>query len=116
MPWELNEYRSVYARAMLEATGTKGDGKYTVKSHIYEAVNAAVYGGHNGGSVPAVVHKMKSEMPGTRQLEDMDVLVHLGSGDWPYGKFKIQAEVRKTVAPQSVVEEVEPWFYVPPKH
>jgi hypothetical protein len=76
MPWELNEYRSVYARAMLEATGTKGDGKYTVKSHIYEAANAAVYGGHNGGSVPAVVHKMKSEMPGTRQLEDMDVLVH----------------------------------------
>ncbi|KAF1914203.1 kinase-like domain-containing protein, partial [Ampelomyces quisqualis] len=51
MPWELNEYRNVYARAMLEATGPDGDGKYTIKSALYEAINAGLYGGHSGGSV-----------------------------------------------------------------
>ncbi|KAH7086458.1 hypothetical protein FB567DRAFT_406039, partial [Paraphoma chrysanthemicola] len=45
MPWELDEYRNVYAHAMLEATGSEGDGKYTIKSAIYEAINAALYGG-----------------------------------------------------------------------
>jgi hypothetical protein len=55
-------------------------------------------------------------MPGTRLLEDMDVLVHLGIADWAYGEHKIKAEVRKTVAPQSVVESVEPWFYVEPEN
>jgi hypothetical protein len=114
MPWELIEYRSVYARAMLEATGPKGDGKYTVKSHIYQAVDAALHGGHYGGGVPTVVCRMKSEMPGTRILDDMDILTQLGSG-WPYGEMNITVEVAKAVVPQSVVEEVEPWFFVEPE-
>jgi hypothetical protein len=50
MPWNLTEYRNVYARAMLEATGPDGNGKYTLKSAMYEAINASLYGGHNSGS------------------------------------------------------------------
>jgi hypothetical protein len=44
MPWENDEYRQIYANARLKETGPTGDGMYTVKSHIYEAVHAAMYG------------------------------------------------------------------------
>jgi hypothetical protein len=57
---------------------------------------------------------MKSEMPGTRMLDDMDILQQLGNG-WPYGAMKITVGVAKAVAPQSVVGEVEPWFFVEPE-
>jgi hypothetical protein len=111
MPWELNEYRNVYARAMLEATGPDGDGRYTIKSAIYEAVNAALYGGHYGGGVPQVVRRVKAELPGTRLMDDADILGHLGS-DWAYGEMKVWEEVAKLVAPQSEVEVVDPWVFV----
>ncbi|EAT78369.2 hypothetical protein SNOG_14132 [Parastagonospora nodorum SN15] len=54
MPWELTEYRGVYARAMLAASP---DGKFTAKSAVYEACNATLYGGTLGGSVGGFCEK-----------------------------------------------------------
>lgn len=110
MPWELAEYRSVYARAMLEATGPDGDGKNTINSAIYEAVNAALYGGHNGGSVGNLVHRLIKALATTRMFDDKDVLSRLGQ-DWEMGEFKIGAELKEFIAPQSHVEAIEPWFF-----
>ncbi|ORY14217.1 kinase-like domain-containing protein, partial [Clohesyomyces aquaticus] len=47
MPWSLDYYRSLYAEYMADATrnsstGAFGDGKYTRKSHIYQAADAAM--------------------------------------------------------------------------
>jgi hypothetical protein len=110
MPWELAEYRNVYARAMLDATGPEGDGKYTIKSAMYEAVNAALYGSHNGGSVPYLVRRVMAELQTARMFELMEILKRLGE-DWQQS-FRIDAEIRKLIAPQSEVKAVEPWVWV----
>ncbi|KAF2033131.1 hypothetical protein EK21DRAFT_86564 [Setomelanomma holmii] len=109
MSWELDEYRNMYARAMIEATGPDGDGKYTIKSAIYEALNAALYGGHNGGSVPDLVNRVLMNMTSTRMLEQADVLDVLGRRDWEQGEWKVTREIADLVAPQSEVEPVEPF-------
>jgi hypothetical protein len=108
MPWELDEYRNVYARAMLEATGSEGDGKFTLKSAIYEAANAALYGGHSGGSVPNFVHLVLKELKATRKFDDLDILTALGRGDWTQGEWMVRRDVSSLVAPQSEIEPVEP--------
>jgi hypothetical protein len=108
MPWELTEYRGVYARAMLASSP---DGKFTAKSAVYEACNAALYGGTRGGSVGGFVRKVLGELEGTRKLEDVDVLRRLGEG-WALGEMRIRKEVRELVAPVDVVGVVEPWYWV----
>ncbi|KAF2820315.1 hypothetical protein CC86DRAFT_412190 [Ophiobolus disseminans] len=108
MPWELEEYSNVYARAMLEATGSEGDGKYTINSAIYAAVDAALYGGHNGGgSVPSLVCRMLKEMKTTRKFDDADMLTEFGKG-WDQGERRVNLEIIKLIAPQSEVEVMEP--------
>jgi hypothetical protein len=110
MPWELYEYRNVYARAMLEDTGLEGDGKYTIKSAIYQAVDHALYGGHNGGSIPSIVRKMLKELTTTRKLDDADVLTALGEG-WDQGKFRVDQEIHELIAPQSEVVALVPRLF-----
>jgi hypothetical protein len=39
-----------YAEAMVEATGKNGDGECTLKSGLYQAGQAALYGSSAGGS------------------------------------------------------------------
>jgi len=110
MPWELGEYTRVYARAML---GYSADGRFTAKSAVYEACNAALYGGSLGGSVGGFVRKVLGEMEGTRRLGDGDVLRHLGEG-WALGEMRIGREVRELVEPVESVGAVEPWYWVDP--
>jgi hypothetical protein len=110
MPWELDEYRNVYARAMLEATGPTGDGKYTIKSAVYEAVNSALYGGHNGGSIPNLVRRVIKELTTTRKFDDADILTALGEG-WDQGGVTVNHDIVKLIAPQSEVEAIEPKWY-----
>jgi hypothetical protein len=62
------------------ATGPEGDGQYTIKSALHEAVDAALYGGHNGGSVPNLVRRVLKKLSNTRMLDDLDVLTALGEG------------------------------------
>jgi hypothetical protein len=80
MPWELGEYRNVYARAMLGATGPDGDGKYTLKSAMCEAINAPLYGGHNSGGMPSLVRRVLAELQSARMFELTDILRRLGEG------------------------------------
>ncbi|KAH7390993.1 hypothetical protein DE146DRAFT_663227 [Phaeosphaeria sp. MPI-PUGE-AT-0046c] len=113
MPWELAEYRNVYARAMLEATGPDGDGKYTIKSAVSEAANAALYGGHNVGSVGHLVRRIITSLSTTRMFDDKDILGQLGQG-WEFGVAQISVELVEFIAPQSQIEAIEPWFWVDP--
>lgn len=113
LPWDLTEYRNIYAYAMLKATGPSGDGKYTINSAIYEAANAALYGGHNGGGVGNFVRRMLKSLATTRMFDDMDVLSALGQG-WDIGECKVGAEIARFIEPQSHVKAVEPWFWVNP--
>lgn len=111
MPWELAEYRVVYVHAMLACSP---DGRFTVKSAVYEACNATLYGGTLGGSVGGFVRKILGEMKSTRRLDDVDILRHLGEG-WELGDMRIMKEVKELVAPVDVVEKVEPWYWVDPE-
>jgi hypothetical protein len=99
MPWELEEYRKVYAGAMLEATGPHGDGRFTVKSAFYEAVHAALYGGHFGGGVPNVVCKLLKQLKTTRMFQDLDILSRLAEG-WS-GTTYIVPDLARFIAPPS---------------
>jgi hypothetical protein len=106
MPWELDEYRNVYTRAMLDATGSDGDEQYTLKLAMYEAVDAALYSGHNGGSVPNLVQRILAELQSARMFDLTDILRWLWE-DWEQS-FRIDAEIGKLVAPQSEIEVVKP--------
>jgi hypothetical protein len=99
MPWELDEYRNIYATAVVEATGAEGDGKYALKSHIYEAVHAALYRGSNGGRVNDICTKLLRKMSCTQLLGELDVLLHLGQG-WGQGEWRVNKELRHLVAPE----------------
>jgi hypothetical protein len=56
-PWSLESYRNIYAKAMLQATGKDGDGRYTTKSALYQAAYAALYGSPAGGSISHFVRR-----------------------------------------------------------
>jgi hypothetical protein len=99
MPWELEEYRKIYAGAMLQATGPHGDGRFTIKSALYEAVHAALYGGQFGGSVPNVVCRILKHLKTTRMFQDLDILNRLADG-WE-GRAHIVPELEKFIAPPS---------------
>lgn len=101
MPWELDEYRRIYATAMLEATGPHGDWKYTLKSPIYQAVHAALYGSSNGGSVKDVVSRILKELPSTRRFVENILLEHIAEG-WEQGEWKVNTELVRLIAPDAL--------------
>jgi hypothetical protein len=69
-PWSLDSYRKIYANAMIEATGSDGDDKYTEKSAIYQAAFGAVYPGCAGGSVEDFAKKLLRQIPSLAHMDE----------------------------------------------
>jgi hypothetical protein len=101
MPWELQAYSDIYAEAMLKETGPKGDGVYTAKSHIYEAVNAALYGGPEGGSIQDLCKRGWQDLPCARRFYETLFFERLGD-DWVQGQFKVDMELHRLMRPRGI--------------
>jgi hypothetical protein len=74
LPWRAGHYRSIYAAALLDAGNP--DVKFTSKSHIYQAVFAALY---EGGDKQEVMSRLLKEIPGL-QIDDWEVKYLLSTG------------------------------------
>jgi hypothetical protein len=94
MNWENDEYRQIYAKAMLKETGPNGDGMYTVKSHMYEAVHDALYGSSIGGCIQDLCQKILRELPCARRFNETDFFQVLGD-EWDQGEWIVNNELRR---------------------
>lgn len=102
--WSLNYYRHVYAKAMIEATGgAHGDGKYTLKSALYSAAWASLYG---GGSAYDLIEKIFHEIPGLGRVDVEEFETKMGKG-WHHGELYLQKALKKVFAPELPGEEPE---------
>lgn len=103
MPWILEEYRQLYAKYMIEATrstspesGHLGDGKYTAKSHLY---NAAYRIGIVEGAEQHFVDLMFKEIPALRHVDQDAFLERLGSENgWTEAEHMLKVELKKLFA------------------
>jgi hypothetical protein len=102
MPWENEEYRQIYASAMLKETGSNGDGMYTAKSHMYEAVHAALYGSCLGGTIEDVCQRIWRELPCARRFHEFEFFQVLGD-EWDQGEWKVNNELRRLMRPGGVL-------------
>ncbi|KAF3032030.1 hypothetical protein E8E12_002473 [Didymella heteroderae] len=74
LPWRAGHYRSIYAAALLDARNP--DVQFTSKSHMYQAVFAALY---EGGNKQDVMSRLLKEIPGL-QIDDWEVKYLLAKG------------------------------------
>jgi hypothetical protein len=74
LPWRAGHYRNIYAAALLDAANP--DVKFTSKSHMYQAVFAALYEGTNKQDV---MSRLLKEIPGF-QLDEWEVTYLLAKG------------------------------------
>jgi hypothetical protein len=102
MPWENDEYRQIDATAMLKETGPNDDGTYIAKSHMYEAVHAALYGSCLGGTIEDVCHKIWRELPCARRFHETEFFEVLGD-EWDEGEWKVNNELRRLMRPGGVL-------------
>ena len=94
--WKSNYYRDMYAAAMVEAGNP--DAKYTTKSHIYQAVFAALY---EGNDPVDIVGRLLRAIPG-QQLE-------LGNVKWLAAKdCKVTMEMLKVELGKLLEPELPP--------
>ncbi|KAJ4375470.1 hypothetical protein N0V86_007001 [Didymella sp. IMI 355093] len=93
LPWRAGHYRSIYAAALLD-TGNP-DVKFTSKSHIYQAVFAALY---DGGDKQEVMSCLLKEIPGL-QIEDGEV-EYLLSTDCKMTEEMLKRELWKILEPE----------------
>jgi aminoglycoside phosphotransferase (APT) family kinase protein len=85
--WSLEMYRNIYSEAMIAATGTEGDGKYTAKSALYQAAHGALYEGSSGGSIRHFARYVLRQTPGLHGIQDDEFLDWLGDNWDKYGQF-----------------------------
>jgi hypothetical protein len=102
-PWSLESYRNIYAKAMLQATGKDGDGRYTTKSALYQAAYAALYGSPAGGSISHFVRQVLRDMPGLHRLDQDQFLDWLAENWAVYGE-RIRNQISQLVAPDNVID------------
>ncbi|KAF2115142.1 hypothetical protein BDV96DRAFT_576545 [Lophiotrema nucula] len=104
MPWKLEEYRETFAGAMIEATGQDGDGKFSMKSAMYQSIHAALFGDSSGSDPHDVLKKLLQQVPGMSHLglENRDNYLtfrqRMAAG-WPSMEKKIAEELPKILAP-----------------
>lgn len=72
--WRAGHYRSIYAAALVDAGNP--DVKFTTKSHIYQAVFAALY---EGGNKQDVMVRLLKEIPGL-QIDEWELKYLLAKG------------------------------------
>tara|TARA_R110002003_G_scaffold112_6_gene9584 strand:+ start:677 stop:2863 length:2187 start_codon:yes stop_codon:yes gene_type:complete len=102
-PWSLESYRNIYAKAMLQATGKDGDGRYTTKSALYQAAYAALYGSPAGGSISHFVRQVLRDMPGLHRLDQDQFLDWLAENWAVYGE-RIRNQISQLVAPDNFID------------
>jgi hypothetical protein len=97
-PLSLQAYREIYADAMIKATGSDGDGRYTYKSAMYQAAYAALFGSHVGGNVGDFVRKLLHEVPGLHHTDLELYLTWLGE-HWEAVGSSVKQAIRKVAKP-----------------
>ncbi|KAF2006622.1 hypothetical protein P154DRAFT_529656 [Amniculicola lignicola CBS 123094] len=95
-PSELWKYRKIYSDCMLELTAPGSDGKYTLRSCMYQAVRGALFGSSQSGDLFDVAPKVLQQIPALACLyNDMDeFLITLGRG-WQPGQDLVRAGLKK---------------------
>ncbi|KAF2107641.1 hypothetical protein BDV96DRAFT_589140 [Lophiotrema nucula] len=98
-PWVFEEYRTIYADAMLAATG---DGKYTLKSVLYHAIDKALHDEDDDrlGCVN-LLEGILLQIPGTRMAAPLPLfgLLDHGLEGYQIGYNYLVREIGKLVVP-----------------
>jgi aminoglycoside phosphotransferase (APT) family kinase protein len=97
--WALEEYRRLYADAMIEATGSEGDGKYTFKSGLYQAAHGALYGSAARGSCRDFLHKLLRSIQVLDYLNIDEFLDWMGEDGFDWGMEMAGRELPGILAP-----------------
>lgn len=84
--WSLETYHDIYSKAMIAATGTEGDGKYTAKSALYQAAHGALYEGPSGGSIRHFARYVFRQTPVLHGIREDEFLDWLGDTWAKYGQ------------------------------
>ncbi|KAF2017536.1 hypothetical protein BU24DRAFT_478640 [Aaosphaeria arxii CBS 175.79] len=100
MPWELDQYRNIYAQAMAEAltkaTGEPGDACYTLQSPMY----CMAYTWFHGGSLDAFWVRMFKEIPHLRALDVKKYMEMVGTEtNWDAADERLILALKKVLAP-----------------
>lgn len=98
----LDDHRRAYARAMLSATGTLGDGQYTFKSALYQAAYTAIYGSSAGSSdLGHFIRKFLGEIPNLAHVHQKSWLTW-SENDWAKYVEHVKGELPTFVAPEDM--------------
>ncbi|KAF1954643.1 hypothetical protein CC80DRAFT_123487 [Byssothecium circinans] len=95
---DLVKYRKIYTEAMLEATGPEGDGKYTAKSALFQAIHGSQFGHQFLGCEEDAVGKVLGQCEGLGEVTADEVCMLLGAESWLLKKEVVELEVQKVMA------------------
>lgn len=99
--WRTDEYRNIYAAAMIEGSPMKNhpDGHLIAKSAIYTSVLGGLLKYIGGGDVEDFVTKLLQSIPRLHRLPICEYLVALGNG-LPHEEVLLKGDIAALLEPQ----------------